>query len=180
MNVLPDPTPGRLWAVILPRSAAHLLLDLAARLAARPPDGEPVLVLDGGNCFNAYTVAARLRRLTPEVELALQRIHVARAFTSYQMLALLQETPACTGPVLVLDLPAMFSDESASLEERRRLFGQSLVELRRLCARAPVVVSAHLAARPESYAWLDELQSTVDRIWRFELLQPPSPARLFS
>jgi hypothetical protein len=65
------------------------MLDLAARLALR---GE-LRVLDGGNSFNAYTVARNLGRLVggggSALEEALQRIQVARAFTCYQVLTLL-------------------------------------------------------------------------------------------
>lgn len=53
--------------------------------------GEPVLLLDGGNCFDVYPIAgaARRQRLIPESLLA--RLFVSRAFTCHQMTALARE-----------------------------------------------------------------------------------------
>ena len=48
LHLLIHPAPG----------TSRLLLDLAASLAQRGP----LTVLDGGNCFNIYTVAQALRR----------------------------------------------------------------------------------------------------------------------
>jgi hypothetical protein len=186
MNTLPDPTPGRLWAVILPRRASEILLELVARLAcvegaARLPAAAAVRVLDGGNCFNAYTVARLLRSRASLVEPFLAKIQVARAFTCYQMLALLADTPAGASPVVALDLPATFWDENVPPAERRSLFERSIAELRRLSAQAPVVASVHLPGqpRPDPLALLETLQASADQVWRYEPWQPQPPARLF-
>jgi hypothetical protein len=48
-------------------------------------------------------------------------VRLSRAFTCYQMLALLAETPAGGPPTLVLDLLDTFYDESVPLHESRRL-----------------------------------------------------------
>jgi hypothetical protein len=111
---------------------------LAARLAL----AGPALVLDGGNAFNALAITRQVRRQTANLELVLERLLVARAFTCYQMTAMLAQQPASSHPLLVLDLLATFGDESATLAERSRLLDQALADLRRLSAAAPVTVSA--------------------------------------
>jgi hypothetical protein len=185
MNTLPDPTPGRLWAVIIPRGASEILLNLIARLALQHSAGgdttAAVRVLDGGNCFNAYTVAGLLGSQGVQVEAILKKIYVARAFTCYQVLAMLADTPADRTPVVVLDLLSTFLDENVPPEERRSLFGQSITELRRLSVRAPVVVSAHLPRQPhvDPLELLDVLGASADQVWRFELWHPQPPPRLF-
>jgi hypothetical protein len=184
MNTLPDPTPGRLWAVIIPRGASEILLNLIARLALQNYTRQEVAavrVLDGGNCFNAYTVAGLLGGQSVQVEAVLKKIYVARAFTCYQMLALLADTSADTAPVVALDLVATFLDENVPPEERRSLFGQSIAELRRLSVRAPVIVSAHLPRQPrvDPLELLEVLGASADQVWRFEPWQPQPPPRLF-
>jgi hypothetical protein len=80
MDQLITLSPNHLHLFIHPHpGASRLLLDLAASLALRGP----LAVLDGGNCFNLYTVAQALRRGGANVRLALGRIQVARAFTCY-------------------------------------------------------------------------------------------------
>ena len=66
---------------------------------------------DGGNRFSAYQVAGMIRRKTVHVESAARRLFIRRAFTCYQMVSLLEDTPAIpTQPYLILDLLATFYD----------------------------------------------------------------------
>jgi hypothetical protein len=141
MNTLPEPSPGHLWLVLASQAARQPMLDLAARLAQRGT----LRVLDGGNSFNAYTVARNLGRRVGggnALKEALRRIHVSRAFTCYQMLTLLGETRANPYPTLVLDLLATFYDENVELYESQRLLEKCTQHLLRLSRLAPVVVSA--------------------------------------
>jgi len=111
---------------------------------------------------------------------ALARISLARAFTCYQMLTLLSETPAISQqPTLVLDLLATFYDESVRADEALRLLESCLADLRRLSAQAPVVVSARPprpgrgftygftpeSARPEL---MEALKAAVDEVVAWE------------
>lgn len=144
---------------------AHFYLVLAPRrigrdwmntFAARLALVGPVLVLDGGNSFDALSIARQVRRQTVNLEAVLGRLRVARAFTCYQMAAMLGSLPGETaglmkdekdfqaGPpaLLVLDFLATFCDESVPLLERSRLLEQALTHLRRLSASAPMAVSA--------------------------------------
>ncbi len=138
MKPFPDPLPARLLVVRGAHRIDLALFDLMARLALTGP----LRVLDGGNCINVYPLARALRRQTADLEAALRNVKLSRAFTCYQMLALLAETPASEQPTLVLDMLDTFYDESVPLYETRRLLEISIRELRRLCAGAPLVVSA--------------------------------------
>lgn len=173
---------------LAPRAAQGIMIELAAGLARR---GAP-RVLDGGNLFNAYLLARALRRQTVELQAALGRIVLARAFTCYQMEALLAASPALPNPTLVLDLPALYYDESVPLRERQRLLQRGVQHLRRLSRQAPVAVSARPAqaasrgpfagqvGQAERAALLDILIGAVDRVWEADLPAAPAlPPRLF-
>jgi hypothetical protein len=120
--------PGRgvlLWG-------GHLRALASAAAAWGVARGAPVLVVDAANRFDPYGLIreAAGRGLSPQA--ALTRVHVARAFTSHQLVRLLTETfPAMLSPgslVLLLGPVSLFYDEQVPLGERRRLF-QDLVSL---------------------------------------------------
>jgi hypothetical protein len=149
----------------------HLLLKLAASLAQRGP----LTVFDGGNSFNIYTVAGALRRNGANVQQALGRILVARAFTCYQMAALICQAAAPAGvsppaaPLIVLDLLSTFQDENVPLGERKRLLKSCLPALRQRCQSAPILVSI----RQELPEFMSMLMEAADDIWQAD--PPPQP-----
>jgi hypothetical protein len=181
------------------------MLELAARLACRGP----VSVLDGGDRFQAHMVARSIRRYLPSgagLTAALERTLLARAFTCYQMLTLLDEYPDVPGrpsteealpapgpeaealppacpllpPTLVLDLLATFYDENVSLIESRRLLELCIKHLNRLAARAPLAVSIR-PPRPRSdrLVLVERLEAETPQVYRLEPPSPPEPPRLF-
>lgn len=176
MQTLPALNPGQLHLLLAAYPARHELVNaMIARLAA----GGPVLVLDGGNCFQAHRIARLLRRNTPHLETALNNILIARAFTCYQVVTLLAETPATAVPTLVLDLLTTFLDENVLLSERRRLLEISLGHLRRLSHLAPTLVSVAQDGKislPGELLHL--LEEHVDQIWHFEAPPPVEALRL--
>lgn len=174
----PKLSPNHLHLLIHPApGTSRLLLDLAASLAQRGP----LTVLDGGNCFNIYTVAQALRRGGANVRLALGRIQVARAFTCYQMAAMVCQEPMRAAasedvaPLMVLDFLNTFQDENVSLGERKRLLRSCLPALRQRCQAAPILVSI----RKEVPEFMEMLAEAADDIWRAETLpQPPTQMTL--
>ena len=176
-TLLPDLISGKLSLILLPRGATRSLLELVARAA----QGAPLRVLDGGNCFNAYIIARELARHTSDVEAALRCIQVARAFTCYQVLTLLEETPSDGRPTLVLHILDTFYDESVALVERERLLAQSVLELRRLCRSASVGVSVRWpkVELPEIGALLEILGQAADKTYRLEPELTVQTPRLF-
>jgi hypothetical protein len=155
-----------LLLIVAPHAGMPLMVELAARLALNGA----VRVLDGGNRFNIYPVAQAVRRLTPRLEGTLANITLSRAFTCYQMLTLLEETPAQAVPTLVLDLLATFLDENVKLPESRRLLQLAVVQLERLSQSAPVIMSVKppLKLVAERMPLLDLLEQASTRTLHLE------------
>lgn len=175
---IPDPTPGHLLVLLAPHAAGEIMLTITAHLAQRTA----LRVMDGGNRFNAYKVARALRGLGVEaLDQALARVHVARAFTCYQMVALLEQASPQAAPTLVIDLLNTFYDESVPLAERRRLLEGCLGHLRRLSEQAAVVVSLRPPRPPEVDAtgMQQRVQSCADQVWFQEEVLPVQQPRLF-
>jgi hypothetical protein len=169
-----EPKAGSWILLVGPRSMNTTLLTAIARLG----EYGSLRVLDGGNRFNAYKVA-RAAAGRPEV---LNRITVSRAFTCYQVLSLLESTPALRSPFVILDLLNTFYDESVQAGERMRLLQTCITHLERLEQAAGGVVSVHPPAVPSQAAiqLLELLQASAADTF---MVQPPAspaePLRLF-
>ena len=121
------------------------LRPLAAAVAAwGVARGAPVFVVDAANRFDPYQLVreAASRHLSPRQTLS--RVQVARAFTSHQLVRLLQETfPANLQPgslVLLLGPVSLFYDEQVPLPERRRLFRDLVRLLTRIKTQAALLL----------------------------------------
>ena len=195
---LPAVRRGQVLLLVAPHSFLRQTLPpWIARLALNGP----LRVLDGGGRFNPYSLGRPLRRLTPQVAEAMKRIHIQRAFTCYQMAALLDElcvyddgavpfpvggTPAV--PLLALDLLNTFHDEDVAAPERRRLLAGGLARLNSLSKIVPVAVTASLpgpSGRDASQqdSWLAALEAGLENphTWWFDddTNPPPLHPRLF-
>jgi len=186
MNAILNPIPGDLVLVIAPQAGGPIMLDLMAHLACRGP----LRILDGGNRFDAYgcnlAVARALNSRTADLPAVLERIHLARAFTCYQMATLLKETLEQPTPTIVLDLLATFYDESVPAAESQRLLETCIAHLRRLNRIAPVAVSvrpgpsaSHLKADIDRPQLMESLQSAAGQTFALEPYTPSPPPRLF-
>jgi len=138
MNELALPIEPQLLVVVAPHAARDQMLALAATLAVRGP----LRVVDAGNQFNAYPVARAVRRHTARMRAALENIRLARGFTCYQVLAMLEQLQPSSQPTLVFDLLATFYDEDVPLPQSLELLDQVLPHLSALSKAGPVVVSA--------------------------------------
>lgn len=156
MTTIPNIPAGKLGVLLDPKR--EMITALTAVLALRGP----VRVLAGSNYFDAYKLARQLRRQTPHLEAALNRITIARAFTSYQVLALLTQTPATAVPTLALDLLTTFTDESVNVVECFRLWRLVIGHLNRLREQAPVVVSLRYPPQPNRSGLVTLLTETAD------------------
>lgn len=113
-------------------AATSLLAELALR--------GKVLVIDGGNCLQVYPLARALRERTTHLDLLSRWLLIRRAFTAYQMLTLLESTPAFSSPLVILDLLAAFYDETLAIGSARWLIQRCLQEITRLQNHAPVFI----------------------------------------
>ena len=149
---------------------SHAARDQAAQVVAALALRGPVTVLDGGNRFPAYRVASLLRRQTTAVNTAASRLFIRRAFTAYQVLALLENTPSLRQPYLVLDLLATFYDEHIPAHEAGRLVDNCLRQIDRLCHLAPVAVTLASPLLPERAFLVERVCAAAGKI--FELDEP--------
>jgi len=128
-----SPPPGKM-AGIFGEGAAGLALRTLARPLLR---GESVVAVDGGNRFDPYEVAKAVRTLGGDGKEALSCVCVSRAFTCYQMEALLTRKLSDALErfdarlALVLGLPETFADADVPYAEACRVFRNCLSALRR-------------------------------------------------
>jgi hypothetical protein len=99
------------------------------------------LFVDGGNSFNPYTLSRITKSFGAEPRKVLSRIHVARAFTEYQMQALidgLQEAVEQWNPAVlsISYLPSLFSGSDGI-----RLFEPLLEQLKLLTASSGIITA---------------------------------------
>ena len=169
MDALPIPLPRSLTAFCTPTANSEPISQLIAELALRGP----VTVLDGGNCFPAYRLLRLLRLRVQDPTDAARRVFVRRAFTCYQVVALLESTPALPQPYLILDPFATFYDEQVPLPEVRRLLEGCLRQLDRLCQLAPVLVALPPTRGEERAFLIEQVCAVADTLFATELLAPP-------
>lgn len=92
--------------------------------------GGNVVFLDGGNTFRLYQVArlARLYQLDPKK--ILENIYISRAFTVYQMTALIlkklkEEVKNCNAKLAIIsDIAGFFLDRNVPKDEAYRIYSQ--------------------------------------------------------
>ena len=97
--------------------------------------GSNVVFVDGGNTFQLYHVArlARLHGLDPKQ--TLERVYISRAFTAYQMTALVLEKLRETirrydaKLVVISDIAGFFLDKDIAETEARRVYSQLIAYL---------------------------------------------------
>lgn len=169
MNFLSTLSPGGLQALIAPnpfreRVVTRFIADLALQ--------GPVQVLDGGNRFDVLSLNRELRGRGRDFYSPLQGVQVARAFTCYQVVTLLEETAGGELPTLVLHPLTTFEDESVPRAERLRLLETALHWLEKSARQAPVLLV--LRPRPQEDPFLARLAGAVDRVWTFEQPRPPT------
>lgn len=177
MNELTLHQAGGVSVVVHPERFPDFVVDAAAHLAHQGP----VRVLDGGNVFNAYRVARAIRRRTHRMTATLEQIHVARAFTCYQMVTLLEESPALPIPTLVLNLLVTFYDENVKLGESERLLEESLGHLERMSKSGLVIATTRppKAIHAERFHLLEWMEAAADQVISMETPAPMLAPRLF-
>jgi len=168
------PLPPKRFLAIGTHALSEQMLQLIATLALR----QPLTVLDCGNRSNMYAVAKLIRPYTDDPVRVMNNIRLSRAFTCYQVLAMIQATAKNPpgGPLVLLDLLATFIDGDVAIKDARRLLGQSLDLLEELSRFAPVVISTRpIPAIAEDRAILLEmLERSVDICWEEPLPLPTS------
>jgi hypothetical protein len=171
MNFLEQPKRGEIGLIISSRpgksTAYQPLLKAAAFLALQTP----VRVLDCGNRFDVYQIARLVRRQTPLVSQTLDRISVARAFTCYQVVTLLEQTAVTPEPKIIINLLSTFYDENVSLTEAHRLLALVIGRLKEMRRLAPILISLQAPPQAQRTSLVTAVSNIADHI----LLQEPPP-----
>jgi len=162
----------RAWTLLVlpPRHMRATLLTAIGQLAALGS----ITVLDGGNQANVHIIA-RAVQYRPEV---LGRIYISRAFTCYQLLAALENTPTSTQPVLVLDFLATLYDENVPLSERKYILERCLRQIERLSHGSGLAASAYPPPdTSDSHCLFERMQAAAVNVLTYEtpalpILQP--------
>ncbi len=127
------------FAVLHGSNSVHSLISLLCVRAQLPPQlgglGSNVVFIDGGNTFKPNQVArlARLHQLDPKQ--TLERISLSKAFTAYQMTALILEKLKKTVKrydaklVIISDIADFFLDKDVPEDEAREVYSQVLAYL---------------------------------------------------
>jgi hypothetical protein len=168
MRNINDLFPGLALGDFAVLHASESVLSLASLLCVRaqlPVQlgglGSNVVFVDGGNTFQLYHVArlARLHRLDPKQ--ALERIYISRAFTAYQMTALVLEKLRETVKrydaklVVISDIASFFLDKDVAEIEARRVYNQVTAYLQNFARENNVILVAtyppHQESRRNSY-----------------------------
>ena len=153
-----------LTALCAPHAARDEIAPLIARLALQGP----VLVLDGGNRFAGYRIMQHLRLLLPDPTPAIRRIFVRRAFTCYQVSAMLEETPARPQPCLLLDMLSTFYDENVPLIEASRLLDCCLRQVERLSQAGSLLVTLTPPPSPGRLCLVERVSAAAQTFYSVE------------
>jgi hypothetical protein len=108
--------------------------------------GSRVIFVDGGNSFKLYQIAriAKLYNLNPTK--ILEKIHIARAFTAYQITTLILEKLKETVNkhnaklVIISDILRYYCDEEIDKEERYQIYKQVLGYLSRFAKENRIIL----------------------------------------
>lgn len=118
--------------------------------------GSNVVFVDGGNTFQLYHVArlARLHGLDPKQ--TLERVYISRAFTAYQMTALVLEKLRETirrydaKLVVISDIAGFFLDKDIAETEARRVYSQVIAYLSNFAKENQIMLVATYPPHQES------------------------------
>ena len=168
MDILPAITTGSFTVVCAQHAAREQITSVISELALRGP----LTILDGGNRFQAYRVAHLIRKQTTYVKTAADRLFIRRAFTCYQMLALLENTPTYPQPYLLLDLLATFYDDHVPTREASRLLDACLTQVARLRRMAPVAITLAPPLLEERAFLVERVCAQADKLFTLELPTP--------
>lgn len=166
-----DSLTGGFWPgqVAFIESSTRHLFPLTSMLCAKAALEGEVVFLDGGNSIDPYGIAriCKSRRIDPR--LVLSRIHVARAFTAYQLATLVDERlgiavrDSGANTVVVSCLLEMFFDKDIPYRESYQLIKRCLGEVGAVARENGVAaIVTHYSQRPLSRRLTMLLESAAD------------------
>lgn len=110
--------------------------------------GSSIIFVDGGNMFDPYLVAEIARGYGLDSRAVLEKIHVSRAFTAYQLSSLILEDLDPTLKknnaklLIVSDVTSLFSDRDVPKIEAEELFIKICAKLSEIAGKKQTIVVA--------------------------------------
>ena len=107
-----------------------------------------VIFVDGGNTFNPYLISTVAREYGLDPKSTLERVFVSRAFTAYQLSALVLETLEDalkhyrSKLVLISEIISLFLDRDVPTREALEVFKKMMFHLADLAIRRNIIVTA--------------------------------------
>ena len=107
-----------------------------------------VIFVDGGNTFNPYLISTVAREFGLDPKSALERVFVSRAFTAYQLSALVLETLEDalrryrSKLVLISEIVGLFLDRDVPTKEALEVFNKMMFHLADLAIRRNIIVAS--------------------------------------
>jgi hypothetical protein len=127
----------------------------------------------GGEWIPTYALVQSIRRKTPEVHQILGRVRLARPFTCYQVLDLLEDIRPERDLILILDFLHHFYNPDIQPPVRRRVLEQCCRHLRDLALLRPVIVLVQQVRTEEYDQFFPLVAAAAD-----EILQTDEPAEM--
>jgi hypothetical protein len=145
---------------------------LGALYAGSASVGGRVSLLEGANRFDPYRIAEGGRPLSVDPGALLDRIRIARAFTAYQLVALVDgwaREARRHRPTLLIghELPLLFESDEVPEEERVPLLRHVAAALRTVAEEANVPLLLTLAGGPSRFPGLTEVGPRLYDVVRF-------------
>jgi hypothetical protein len=129
-------TPHRIQLHVITRRERSDIGDLIATTALKGP----LTIVAGSEWLPTYEVPRMLVRHTNAVREILNHIHLARAFTCYQMQDILEHTPPDREPLLLVNFLHAFEDENIAEEIRTRVLEACIEQLKILSISRPIAI----------------------------------------
>jgi len=106
------------------------------------------IYVDGGNSFNPYEISAIAREYDADPKSTLERVFISRAFTAYQLSAIVSETLEDAlkryKPKLILisKITSLFLDQDVPAKEALELFKKMTLHLSDLALKRNIIIAA--------------------------------------
>ncbi|HEY5984705.1 MAG TPA: hypothetical protein VIU38_14660 [Anaerolineales bacterium] len=166
--------PARLRLIETAGRQSEGITELFATLALRGS----FYAIAGGEWLPTYALVQSIRRRTPEVHRVLERVRLARPFTCYQVLDLLEDIRPERDPVLVLDFLHHFYNPDIQPFVRRRVLEQCCTHLQRLALMRPLIVFIERLPTEEYRQYFPLVAAMADEVLQLDTLPAAADVQL--
>jgi hypothetical protein len=143
--------PGNLIALYDHPICKNLIFRLCVRCQLPEEKGgldSSAIYVDGGNSFNPYEISAIAREYGSDPKSTLERVFISRAFTAYQLSAIVSETLEDalkrykSKLVLISKITSLFLDRDVPAKEALELFKKMTLHLTYLALKRNIIIVA--------------------------------------